>query len=79
MYQHGREEKCMCTKPWSKNLKGRSNLEDMELDGKGTIKMDLKEIGWENVDWIHAVQDRNQWRALVNNIMNDVSFSQRWL
>jgi len=23
--------------------------------------MDLREIGWEGVDWIHLVQDRGQW------------------
>jgi hypothetical protein len=29
--------------------------------------MDLKEKGWEVVDWIHLAQDSDQWRALVNN------------
>jgi hypothetical protein len=32
--------------------------------------MDLREIGWEGVDWIHLDKDRNQWRALVNAVMN---------
>jgi len=27
------------------------------------IIMDLKEIGWEVVEWIHLAQDRDQWRA----------------
>jgi len=31
--------------------------------------MDLKEIGWEGVDWIHLAQDRDQWRADVNMVM----------
>jgi hypothetical protein len=30
------------------------------------IRMDLTEIGWKWVDWIHVAQDRDQWRALVN-------------
>jgi hypothetical protein len=34
------------------------------------IKMDLREIGWYGTDWIDLAQDRNQWRALVNTIMN---------
>jgi hypothetical protein len=34
------------------------------------VKTDLKEIGCEGVDWIHLVQDRNQWQTLVNMIMN---------
>jgi hypothetical protein len=33
----------------------------------GNIKMDLREIGWDGMDWIHLAQDRDQWRALVNN------------
>jgi hypothetical protein len=31
--------------------------------------MDILEIGWEGVELIHLVQDRDQWRALVNTIM----------
>jgi hypothetical protein len=34
------------------------------------IKIDLKEIGWEGVDWMHLTQDRDQWRNLVNTVMN---------
>jgi hypothetical protein len=36
----------------------------------GNIKMDLTEIGWGGIDWIDLAQDRNQWRALVNTVMN---------
>jgi hypothetical protein len=34
------------------------------------IKMDLREIGWDGMDWIDLAQDRNQWRDLVNTVMN---------
>jgi hypothetical protein len=34
------------------------------------IKMDLREIGWGGVDWIYLAQDRDQWRSLVNMVMN---------
>jgi hypothetical protein len=34
------------------------------------IKMDLREIGCGGMDWIDLAQDRNQWRALVNTVMN---------
>jgi hypothetical protein len=34
------------------------------------IKMDLREIGWDGVDWIDRAQDRNQWRALVSTVLN---------
>jgi hypothetical protein len=34
------------------------------------IKMDLREIGWDGMDWIYLAQDRDQWRYLVNTVMN---------
>jgi hypothetical protein len=34
------------------------------------IQMDLREIGWDVMDWIKLAQDRDQWRALVNTVMN---------
>jgi hypothetical protein len=34
------------------------------------IKMDLREIGWDGREWIELAQDRDQWRALVNAVMN---------
>jgi hypothetical protein len=32
--------------------------------------MGLGEIGWEVVDWIHLAQNRDQWRAVVDIVMN---------
>jgi hypothetical protein len=34
------------------------------------IKMDLREIGWEGVNWMHLAQDRDQWWVLVNIVTN---------
>jgi hypothetical protein len=34
------------------------------------IKMDLGEVGWDDVDRIDLAQDRNKWRALVNSVLN---------
>jgi hypothetical protein len=34
------------------------------------IKMNLNEIGWDGMDLIDLAQDRDQWRALVNTVMN---------
>jgi hypothetical protein len=34
------------------------------------IKMDLREIRFWDVDWIHLAQDRGRWRALVNTVIN---------
>jgi hypothetical protein len=36
----------------------------------GNIKAVLREIGCGDMDWIDLAQDRNQWRALVNTMMN---------
>jgi hypothetical protein len=36
----------------------------------GNIKMDLREIGLDGEDWIDLAQDKGQWRALLNTIMN---------
>jgi hypothetical protein len=33
------------------------------------IKMSLREVGWDGVDWIDLAQVENQWRALVNTVM----------
>jgi hypothetical protein len=34
------------------------------------IGMDLGEVGWDDVDWIGLVQDRDRWRALLNSVLN---------
>jgi hypothetical protein len=37
---------------------------------EGNIRMGLREIEWEFVEWMHLAQDRDQWRAVVNTAMN---------
>jgi hypothetical protein len=34
------------------------------------IEVDLREIGWDGMDCIDVAQDRDQWRATVNAVMN---------
>jgi len=34
------------------------------------IKMDREEKGWKVVDWMHLARDKEQWRAVVNTVMN---------
>jgi hypothetical protein len=34
------------------------------------IEIDFREIGWDGMDWIDLVQDRDHWRAIVNMVMN---------
>jgi hypothetical protein len=34
------------------------------------IKIDLREIGWDGVDWMGMAQNRDEWRALVSTVKN---------
>jgi hypothetical protein len=34
------------------------------------LKMDLRKIRWDGMDWIDLAQERERWRALVNMVMN---------
>jgi hypothetical protein len=34
------------------------------------IRLDLREVGWGDVDWICLAKDRNRWRAVVNSVLN---------
>jgi hypothetical protein len=49
--------------------KERAHYEDQDVSG-WTIKVNLREIGWDSMDWIDLAQDRDQCRALVNTVMN---------
>jgi hypothetical protein len=42
----------------------------MKLGLVDNIKMDLREIEWDEVDSINLAQDRDKWRALVNTVLN---------
>jgi hypothetical protein len=46
---------------WENNIK----MDHREIDN-----LDLREIGWSVMDWIRLAQDSDQWRALVNMVMN---------
>jgi hypothetical protein len=49
---------------------GRRPLGRPRRRWEGNIKMDLREIGFGDVDWIQWAQDMDRWRALVNTVMN---------
>jgi hypothetical protein len=49
---------------------GKRPLERPRRRWKDGIKMDLRQIGWGSVDWIHLAQDSDRWRAVVNAVMN---------
>jgi hypothetical protein len=49
---------------------GKTPLERPRRRWLDNIKMDLRVIGWDGMDWIELAQDRDQWKALVNAAMN---------
>jgi hypothetical protein len=53
----------MHTKFRSENQKGRDHVED-------DVRIELRETGWEDVDLLHLARVRDQWRVLVNMVMN---------
>jgi hypothetical protein len=62
-----RNEKCILV---GKPEKGKRLLGRPRCKWKDNIRMYLRDIGWECVDWTHLAQDRLQWRAVVNTVMN---------
>jgi hypothetical protein len=36
---------------------------------EGNVRIDLKEVGWDSVDWFHLAWDMNKWWAVVNMVM----------
>jgi hypothetical protein len=49
---------------------GNRPLERPRYRWVDNIWMDLREVGWADVDWIGLARDRNRWRALVNSVLN---------
>jgi hypothetical protein len=52
------------------NPEGKRSLGRPRRRWVDNIKIDLREIGWDGVDWIDLAQNRDQWRALVKSVMN---------
>jgi hypothetical protein len=49
---------------------GKRPVERPRRRWEDVIKVDLREIGWGCVEWIHVAQDRDRWHAVVNAVMN---------
>jgi hypothetical protein len=49
---------------------GKSTLGRPRCKWVDNIKIVLSEIGWGGMDWIDLAEDRDQWRGLVNTVMN---------
>jgi hypothetical protein len=55
----GRNDKHMGV--FKRNLKERDHFEEVGWGWEDNIKMDLKEVEWEDIDWIILAQDRDKW------------------
>jgi hypothetical protein len=55
---------------WWENQREKRALGGPRRRWVDNVKIDLLEIGWGGVDWIGLAQDRNKWRALVNEVTN---------
>jgi hypothetical protein len=53
-------------------LEGKRPLGRPRRKWEDGIRMDLRQIGWERVDWIRLAQDRDRWRAVANVVTNRV-------
>jgi hypothetical protein len=51
-------------------LEGKEALGRHRRRLEDNIKIELKEIEWNGMDWIHLAEDSNQWRIIVNTVMN---------
>jgi len=63
------ESRCVY-RVWVGKPEGKRQLGIPRRRWKDNIKMDLQEVGCEDVDWFDVAQDRDRWRALVNAEMN---------
>jgi hypothetical protein len=65
---HGTERKTYRVLVWKPE--GKRPLQRSRCTWEDNIKMDLREIGWGDMDWIHLAQDRDQWGAVATTAMN---------
>ena len=55
---------------WWETSEGNKSLGRPKRRWEDNIKMDLQEVGCRGMDWKDVTQDRDEWRALVNAVMN---------
>lgn len=55
----------MHTELWWGNLNEKANLEDLGVEGRIILEMNLNKICCDGVEWIELPLDRENWRALL--------------
>jgi hypothetical protein len=66
--RNGGDEECL--KDIGRKPEGKRPLGRPRRRWVDNIKMDLREIEWDGMDCIELAEDKDQWRALVNTVMN---------
>jgi hypothetical protein len=72
-----------------RDMRNANNIPDGKPEGKrplgrpkrrweDNIRMNLREIGWREVDWILVAQDRDQSQAVVNTVVNFSRSTKGW-
>jgi hypothetical protein len=49
---------------------GKRPLEKPRRRWMDNIEVDLRDMRWDDVDWVDMAQDMDQWRALVNTVLS---------
>jgi hypothetical protein len=58
-----------CAQGFGHKSKRKEATQKTNAQMRAWVKMDLRETTSEGVEWIHLVQDRDQWQALVNTVI----------
>jgi hypothetical protein len=52
------------------NPEGKRPLGRPRRRWMNNVRMDLGEIGWDDINWVDVAQERDQWRAIVSTVLN---------
>jgi hypothetical protein len=53
-----------------RNPEGKRPLGRPRRKWEDNVGTDLEDMGWDSMDWIDLAEDRDQWHAIVNTVMN---------
>jgi hypothetical protein len=53
-----------------RKTEGKRPLRRPRRRWENNIRMGIREVEWEGVDWMYTAQDRDQWLVVVNTVMN---------
>jgi len=65
---HGRDQKCI--QNVDRSLEGKRTLGRPRRRWEGNIRMNLRKLVLEGVNWMHFAQSRDKWQDLVKTAMN---------